>query len=305
MEENAGLKMRLCLYIMDKEYLTSFIYMASKIDNDIYFNLDFNGVVDDGELLVTDCDKESFEYKFSGVNFKYVCFIGSSNCEELSNYPFYIFKYQYFKDLISKINICFSVAIWNGNKQPTFSKKIAICYDYDIYKSNYINSLTKQIVYKYGYKTLIFPLEEIFGNNHYLISSLGSSYFKKLVYFIKKGGDVPIESFFRQDNYGVNHFNISGLLNPLPKLDDESFYELISFFTKNYFDVVIFEIARNLSTRNIDLLKMMDDVIVISQNKDCSFFNQIKANVHVSTIDENIPDFELKVSDDINRIFNS
>lgn len=295
--------MRLCLCIKDKDYLTSFIDMASKIDKDIYLNLNFSGTINEEELLVTDYKREGFENIFPNANLKSVCFISNKIDENVSDYPFIVFKYQFFRDLISKIYICYTISTGYSNKHTVMCKKIGVCFDTEIYKSDYANSLAKQIVYKYGYKTLIFPLQDIFDYDHCVNSSLGTSHFKKLLYFVKRGGDAPFNAFFREDSYGVSHFNLLGPVNPINRLDGSSLLELIKSLTMNFFEVVVFDVSRSFTAKNQEILKEMDEVIIVSNNQKSELANLIENNIYIADMSNTDSNIDIKISEHITKMF--
>ena len=51
--------MRVRVLLNDKDYLTSFIDMASKAEKDIFIDLGFDGLIRNGEMLITDFSIDS------------------------------------------------------------------------------------------------------------------------------------------------------------------------------------------------------------------------------------------------------
>lgn len=190
--------MRFRILLSDKDYLTSFVEMTSKIDKNLLIDLNFNGLLLDDELLITDINVETLSHQYPSLNIQAVCVLSPITGEEnLFKGPFKLFKFQPFDDIISKIKIC-SFSYFGGNSYDiSKNHKIAFIFDIDVYSSDFIEQFAKQIVYKYGLNVLIFPLQYLSSINYFENKGFTDSYvFKKLVYLINKHERIPIESFF-------------------------------------------------------------------------------------------------------------
>lgn len=285
--------MRFRILLSDKEYLTSFIDLTSKIDKNLLIDLDFNGLLFGDEILITDFTPNALSHQHPSLNLKAVCFLSSIECEEnLFTGPFKIFKFQTFDDLVSKIKIC-SFSYLGGNKfEVSSNHKIAFIFDFDVYFSDFIEQFAKQIVYKFGLNVLIFPLQFISSINCLNFSGYNDAYiFKKFIYLINKHEDIPIDSFFSLDKLGFYHFKSSLALNPLSTMDDISFEMFIKYIYGHFFDVICFDIGRCLSERNINLIKHMDNVIILSRNSENNqAYPSIASELNLSNVSYVNPD---------------
>ena len=107
--------MRFRILLSDKDYLTSFVEMTSKIDKNLLIDLNFNGLLLDDELLITDINVETLSHQYPSLNIQAVCVLSPITGEEnLFKGPFKLFKFQPFDDIISKIKIC-SFSYFGGN----------------------------------------------------------------------------------------------------------------------------------------------------------------------------------------------
>ena len=66
--------MRFRILLSDKDYLTSFIDMTSKIDKNLLIDLDFNGLLFDDELLITDINLDTLSHQYPSLNIQAVTF---------------------------------------------------------------------------------------------------------------------------------------------------------------------------------------------------------------------------------------
>lgn len=260
--------MRFRVLFSDKEYLTSFIDMSSKTDKSLLIDLSFDGELFDDELLITDLSIDSLSHQYPLLNSNAICFLtGRQGEENLSSSPFQVFKFQGFDDLISKIKICSHVYYGTGNIRIVKSHKVGFIFDQGVYYSDFVEQFAKQAVYRSGINVLILPLQFI-NMTCCGTPSLqdDTSIFKKLIYYINKSEDIPIDSFFYKDYLGCYHFKSSLVLNPIAAMDDTSFDKLIKYIITHYFDLICFDISCCLNKRNIDLLHEMDKVIVLSKS---------------------------------------
>ena len=305
--------MRFRILLSDKDYLTSFVEMASKIDKNLLIDLNFNGLLFDDELLITDINLDTLSHQYPSLNIQAVCVLSPVIGEEnLFKGPFKLFKFQPFDDIISKIKIC-SFSYFGGNSYDILKNhKIAFIFDIDVYSSDFIEQFAKQIVYKYGLNVLIFPLQYLSSISHFENKGFTDSYvFKKLVYLINKHEKIPIESFFSLDNLGFYYFKSSLALNPIAKMDDASFEMLIKYIYGHFFDVICFDIGRCLNERNVKLLQQMDKVILLSRNcKPDESFSSIVSELGVNNVsyinhDSDGTTLEITISELIDSVLNS
>lgn len=260
--------MRFRVLFSDKEYLTSFIDMSSKTDKSLLIDLNFDGELFDDELLITDLSIDTLSHQYPLLNSKAICFLsGKQDDENLSSGPFQVFKFQGFDDLISKIKICSYIHYGAENTKIVKSHKVGFIFDQGVYYSDFIEQFAKQAVYRSGINVLILPLQFLnkrYGGTHSLQDD--TSIFKKLIYYINKSEDIPIDSFFNKDSLGCYHFKSSLVINPIAAMDDYSFDKLIKYIMTHYFDLICFDISCCLNKRNIDLLPEMDKVVVLSKS---------------------------------------
>lgn len=259
--------MRFRVLLSDKEYLTSFIDMSSKTDKNLLIDLNFDGALLDDELLITDLSIDALSHQYPSLNFEAVCLLSGRQEEEiLSSGPFKVFKFQAFDDLISKIKVCSFVYSGADNHKICKSHKVGFIFDQGVYCSDFIKQFAKQAVYKFGINVLIFPLQFINSSNEGEFSTYDeTSIFKKLIYYINKSVDIPIDSFFHKDPLGFYYFKSFSTLNPIAAMDDNSFERLIKYTTNHFFDLICYDISRCLNNRNIELLRDMDRVVILSR----------------------------------------
>ncbi|ASS37894.1 hypothetical protein [Mogibacterium pumilum] len=260
--------MRFRILLSDKEYLTSFIEMSSKIDKNLLIDLTFDGFLYEDELLITDIAIDILSHQYPSINSNSICFLSSTQDDEnLTTGPFRLFKFQNFDDLISKIKLCGFSHFGGNTLRVSNNYKVGFVFDSDVYYSDFVLQFAKQVVYKHGLNVLVFPLQFISSSYGVDYSSYNDTYiFKKLIYMINKQVDIPIDSFFSIDSLGFYHFKSSLVLNPIAAMDDTSFDMLIHYISERFFDVICFDIGRCLNKRNINLLQEMNKVIVLSRN---------------------------------------
>lgn len=259
--------MRFRVLFSDKEYLTSFIDMSSKTDKSLLIDLNFDGELSDDELLITDLSIDTFFHQYPLVNDDSICFLSGNQSEEnLSSGPFKVFKFQEFDDLISKIKICSYLRSGIDNSKTSRSRKIGFIFDQGVYFSDLVEQFAKQAVYKHGINVLIMPLCFINHNTDGRYSSFNdTSLFKKLIYYINKSVDIPLDSFFSKDTLGYYYFKNTFAINPIAAMDDYSFDKLIKYVESHFFDLICFDISSCFNKRNIDLLNDMDGVVILSK----------------------------------------
>ena len=75
--------MRFRILLSDKDYLTSFVEMTSKIDKNLLIDLNFNGLLLDDELLITDINVETLSHQYPSLNIQAVCVLSPITGEEI------------------------------------------------------------------------------------------------------------------------------------------------------------------------------------------------------------------------------
>lgn len=264
--------MRVRVLLNDKDYLTSFIDMASKAEKDIFIDLGFDGLIRNGEMLITDFSIDSLSHQYPNLSLSSVCMLVEGKAgEDYSAGPFRLFKYQRFDDLISKLKVCYYTLTGDSGIKSSNCIKIGFCFSNDVYKSTLIDELAKLLVYRCGVNLLVLSLK--FMSDYCQNASyrhVDESLLKRLIYSIDRGMEIPIDSFFYTDSFGVYRLESSRIINPISEMRDGIFEKLIRYVTQNFFDVIIFDVSRCFSNRNLNVLKHMNQIVVVTSSPDFS-----------------------------------
>ena len=159
-----------------------------------------------------------------------------------------------FSDTSIDEKVCYYTLTGDSGIKSSNCIKIGFCFSNDVYKSTLIDELAKLLVYRCGVNLLVLSLK--FMSDYCQNASyrhVDESLLKRLIYSIDRGMEIPIDSFFYTDSFGVYRLESSRIINPISEMRDDIFEKLIRYVTQNFFDVIIFDVSRCFSNRNLNV----------------------------------------------------
>lgn len=238
--------MKLRLVMRDAEYQTALIKSLYEFNQDLFIEVGEFQNIEDDILIVTDYNPRKFNIDILKEHRGGVVFMSKreipDSLKKREVGPFFVFKYSGVENIMTCLNLAYS--LWMGEINPSEKKyeTISIFSDCDDKRTGYISEiLSRHIVYRKGLKTVIIPLT--FTNNHASSYKGDRREFLRIMYYIEAKRLLSRETFFRKDGYDVEYLRIPPGINYIAGLEIDRLNKIIDFLGENYFDVIILDIG--------------------------------------------------------------
>lgn len=271
--------MKLKLVMRDARYRNALLNALETYSQDLFIEVGEFENTDEDSLIITDYNPRKFNTQIIKEHKGGIVFLLKDDIPEKlrrrNQGPFFVFKYAGAENIMTSLNLAYS--LWRGdlNLQDKNYKTICVFSDQDDKRTGYISEiLSRQLIYRKGLKTIIIPLTLI--NNH-ISSCLGDRRdFLRIMYYMEMERHFSRETFFRKDNYDVEYLRLPVGINYLARLNTDKLSKMINFLGRNYFDVIVLDIGTAYTELGLHAIEKSKYGIWVHSTGREEMFNEIR-----------------------------
>lgn len=296
--------MNIRLAMRDSEYAKALADVICKAQKDVYVEIRRSFEREPGMIMVTDISVEKIK-KYSSVPEEIVFLVEdpSAVSVESSELPFRLFKYMGVDRIVAELRLCYYILTGVAAKTNDGCKFIGICSDgNEVIAAGFAGVLARQIRYMTGGNVLILPFTYLdpFGDG----SNADNGVFKRMMYYIYAGRELPKEVFFIKDRYDVSRIRLPTGKSPLVDMDNDAAMLMIERLGR-LFDTIIIYTGAVLSSNNIKLLDMTDEKLFLHSLKNEESCKNITEKARYIDLFSNDRDMEVIADDEVKRIWSA
>lgn len=259
--------MRVQLLIRDKEYRDALTEMIAGSDMDILIEIESDSSRDGKSLILTDIPPDEIDSEVLRKISGRTLFLSrvrpgtDRDSKDDSKYkePLHIiFKYSCLSTILAELALVHHEWTGDPGSISTVSKTIAVTGESDYHNADRCRILARQIIYRKGGSVMILPLGYI--NDYSYDTGEARGWFKRLMYLIDEGREIPVDSFICKDSYGVSYLMLPRGLNPVSGLTGPYLSKLILSLGCR-FDTLILDVGTSFRRENIDLASHADSIL--------------------------------------------
>ncbi len=266
--------MKLKLMMKDREYQDALAARLGRVCSELFVEIGSDFSQDEDTLIVTDIGQ--------GKLGPGMVFLHRECVQEMEGTgPYTLFKYDSVDSLIRCLCACFY--LWTGQGvlpvQSSYMVYVGAVSRTDMCHG-FAESFAKQLSNRSDYSVLYLPLSYFLAGYGYATDS-GADYspdvapdktiFRKLVYYVQQGREIPRDAFFRRHHRNIYELRLERGINPVALMGGDGRNEFIRKVS-SYFDIIILTVGDCYSRENLELMKEADVRIYLSDDEMAPFF---------------------------------
>ena len=285
--------MKLKLVLRDVEYRKALMKALGRASGELYLETGRDFRQDDRTMILTDVVRD---YPGNG----FICLSPDrSGSQQEGSGPYTLFKYEKISVLLSQIRFCYY--LWTGEgEMPAGTQQLtAICCDGRPERcTDYAKALARELIYRKGGKVLLLSMSYV--NSYGVTGTEDGNTLRRLLYYLEKGRDIPIDSFFVRDRYDLYTFRAPYGRNPIAYMAEEELLELLRNLAER-FDTVLLDFGNCYSPANLKALHKCRHRIRLADDPDAGLFRDLLQEAEYDVIPAG-KDWELTLSDQVEKL---
>lgn len=254
--------MRLKLVMKDREYRDALAERIRRSRRNLYVIIEDNFRMEEDTLLVTDVGEGKLR---EGM------VLLSSECrrEVEGKGPYVLFKYAGVDALLTDLRLC--AFLWTGKGDLRRGEDRIITVG-AVERTDLGHRLAEQVALELGERleepVLLLDLTYFYRKGQ---PDESGNTFRKLVYYLQSGKNIPVEVFFRRETGNVFRIRMPRGMNELMKIPGVECLELIREMGR-YFSAVVCSVGDCFSERNIEVMKNSEWCIYMAEEDMREYF---------------------------------
>ncbi len=254
--------MRLKLVMKDREYRDALAERIRRSRQNLYVIIEDNFRMEEDTLLVTDVGEGKLR---EGM------VLLSSECrrEVEGKGPYVLFKYAGVDELLTDLRLC--SFLWTGKGDLRRGEERIVTVG-AVERTDLGHRLAEQVALELGERleepVLLLDLTYFYREGQ---PEESGNTFRKLVYYLQSGKNIPVEVFFRRERGNVFRVRMPRGMNELMKIPGRECLELIREMGR-YFSAVVCSVGDCFSERNIEVMKNSEWCIYMAEEDMREYF---------------------------------
>ena len=254
--------MRLKLVMKDREYRDALAERIRRSRQNLYVIIEDNFRMEEDTLLVTDVGEGKLR---EGM------VLLSSECrrEVEGKGPYVLFKYAGVDELLTDLRLC--AFLWTGKGDLRRGEERIVTVG-AVERTDLGHRLAEQVALELGERleepVLLLDLTYFYREGQ---PEESGNTFRKLVYYLQSGKNIPVEVFFRRERGNVFRVRMPRGMNELMKIPGRECLELIREMGR-YFSAVVCSVGDCFSERNIEVMKNSEWCIYMAEEDMREYF---------------------------------